>query len=221
MVEIFDLHKKYMMGTNELWALQGVDLKITAGEFVALSGSSGSGKTTLLNLVGCLDVPTKGKIVFAGEDLAHMNDDALSALRARSIGYIFQTFNLLPVLTAIENVEYPLMRFEKNIEKRKKLAHVALHRVGLQNHADHRPDQLSGGQRQRVAIARALIHSPKLIVADEPTANLDKKTTNDILDLLQSLNRDNGQTVVIASHDAIVLERCSRIVELSDGKVVK
>lgn len=221
MVNIIDVHKKYMMGKNELWALQGVSLQINNGEFVALAGASGSGKTTLLNLIGCLDVPTQGKILFSNQDTASLDDNSLSLLRGSSIGFIFQTFNLLPVLTALENVEYPLIRFKKNTDERKELALLALEKVGLRKHADHRPDQLSGGQRQRVAIARALIHSPKLIVADEPTANLDKKTSHEILQLLKDLNEKNGQAVVITSHDSSFLSTCSKVIELSDGMVVK
>jgi putative ABC transport system ATP-binding protein len=220
MVEIKNVHKKYMMGVTELWALKGVSLTINKGEFVALSGSSGSGKTTLLNLIGCLDVPSDGSIEIDGKNTSTMNQNALADLRGHSIGYIFQTFNLLPVLTAVENVEYPILKIIKDDKERRKRALDALERVGLLKHADHRPDQLSGGQRQRVAIARALIHQPKLIVADEPTANLDRKTSSDILDILKKLNEESGQTVIIASHDSLVHERCKRIIELRDGRLV-
>jgi putative ABC transport system ATP-binding protein len=220
MVEIKEVHKKYMMGLTELWALRGVSVSITKGEFVCLSGSSGSGKTTLLNLIGCLDVPSEGSITIDNSDTKKLNQNQLADLRAHSIGYIFQTFNLLPVLTAVENVEYPILRLEKNAEERRKRSLAALERVGLLKFAEHRPDQLSGGQRQRIAIARALIHHPKLIVADEPTANLDRKTSSDILDLLKKLNEETGQTVIIASHDTLVHERCKRIITLSDGKLV-
>lgn len=220
MVEIKDVHKKYMMGQTELWALRGVSVSINKGEFVCLSGSSGSGKTTLLNLIGCLDVPSEGSIQIDSSDTRKLNQNELADLRAHSIGYIFQTFNLLPVLTAVENVEYPILRLEKNPEERRKRSLAALERVGLLKFADHRPDQLSGGQRQRIAIARALIHHPKLIVADEPTANLDRKTSSDILDLLKKLNEETGQTVIIASHDSLVHERCKRIITLSDGRLV-
>lgn len=219
MVEIKNVHKKYMMGITELWALKGVSVSIQKGEFVCLSGSSGSGKTTLLNLTGCLDVPSEGSIEIDGQDTRKLTPDQLADLRAHSIGYIFQTFNLLPVLTAVENVEYPILKLEKNSEARRKRSLDALERVGLGKFHDHRPDQLSGGQRQRIAIARALIHHPKLIVADEPTANLDRKTSSDIMDLLKKLNEETGQTVIIASHDQLVHERCKRIVTLSDGRL--
>ena len=220
MVEIKDVHKKFSIGESTLWALQGVSLEIAKGEMLALSGSSGSGKTTLLNLIGALDTPTKGSLSVNGKNTASLNQDQLADLRATTLGYVFQTFNLLPVLTALENVEYPLIRLEKNAAKRLQLCQEALAKVGLASHANHRPDQLSGGQRQRVAIARALIHQPSLIVADEPTANLDSKTSGEVLDLLQKLNREMGQTVVIASHDPSVLERCSRTITLVDGRVV-
>lgn len=221
MISVEDVHKKYFMGKNEFWALQGVSLKINAGEFVALSGGSGSGKTTLLNLLGCLDTPTKGSVTLNGKDISLLNDTSLAGLRAKSIGYIFQTFNLLPVLSVIENVEYPLIRHRISREERQKKALELLDRVGLSKHVHHRPDQLSGGQRQRVAIARALIHSPDFVVADEPTANLDSKTSEGILDILKELNQDTKQTVIIASHDSIVLDRSQRVIELKDGVVLK
>lgn len=220
MVEIKEVFKKYPMGVNELWALQGVSLSIKEGEFLALSGSSGSGKTTLLNLIGCLDVPTKGTISLLNQASSSLNDKELANLRARSIGFIFQTFNLLPVLTAFENVEYPLIKLVSHPEERSAKVIEALTKVGLKDHIHHRPDQLSGGQRQRVAIARALIHRPKLVVADEPTANLDRKTSQGILDLLRQLNEEMNQTVIIASHDQLVLGSCKRVVELSDGRIV-
>jgi putative ABC transport system ATP-binding protein len=220
MVEIKDVHKQYFLGVNPFFALQGVSLSINKGEFLALAGTSGSGKTTLLNLIGCLDVPTQGLISIEGQDSSKLNEPSLASLRAHTIGFIFQTFNLLPVLTAFENVEYPLIKVEKDPEIRRNKVVQALTKVGLKAHIHHRPDQLSGGQRQRVAIARALIHSPKLVVADEPTANLDRKTSLGILELLGQLNQELGQTIIIASHDQLVLNTCKRVVELSDGRIV-
>lgn len=220
MVTVEDVHKNFLLGKNENWALRGINLTIMPGEFVALSGRSGSGKTTLLNHIGCLELPTRGKILINGIETSMLDDKSLARLRAKSIGYIFQTFNLLPVLTAVENVEYPLIRFKVDAETRRMKALNLLKMLGMENHADHRPDQLSGGQRQRVAIARALIHSPDLIVADEPTANLDESTSNGILDILKELNEKTQTTVIIASHDPLVLKRCTRVIELRDGKIM-
>lgn len=221
MISVENVHKKYFMGKNEFWALQGVSVDIAAGEFVALSGQSGSGKTTLLNLLGCLDIPTNGQVKLNGINTSTLNDTELAGLRGQKIGYIFQTFNLLPVLSVLENVEYPLIRFNIDRHEREQKAMALLEKVGLTKHAHHRPDQLSGGQRQRVAIARALIHSPDFIVADEPTANLDSKTSESILDILRDLNKETGQTVIIASHDSIVLNRSQRVIELKDGAILK
>lgn len=207
----------YPFGQYSVQALRGIDLEIEEKEFLAISGQSGSGKTTLLNIIGCLERPTAGQVFFDGADLAKMDESSLADLRAQKIGFVFQTFNLLPVLTAAENTEYALLNLGIPARERARMSQDALERVGLGKFADRRPDQLSGGQRQRVAIARALVKKPRLIVADEPTANLDSKTAGDIIDLLHELNRQDGLTVVIASHDGVVLNRAEKIVKMADG----
>lgn len=216
-VEAVDVRKSYRLGENDVWALRGVSLNLQQGEFVALCGSSGSGKTTLLNLFGCLDLPTQGKIVIGGRDISTMTDDELARFRATRLGFVFQTFNLLPTLSAAENVEYPLLGQGLTAKARRAAALESLRLVGLEGYADRRPDQLSGGQRQRVAIARAFVRRPPLIIADEPTANLDKKTAGEVLDLIGELNVKTGNTVIIATHDPLVMQRVRRIVNISDG----
>ena len=210
---------RYQLGGNDIWALTDANLDLERGEFIALCGSSGSGKTTLLNLFGCLDLPTTGEIHIAGRNVSKMTDNELATFRSEQLGFVFQTFNLLPVLSAIENVEYPLMKKNMSSRQRREQAMHALELVGLAKHAHHRPDQLSGGQRQRVAIARAIVHQPELIIADEPTANLDKKTAGEILDLISTLNKSMGVTVIIATHDPLVLTRTSRTVHITDGRI--
>lgn len=204
---------------GQLWvqALKNFDLDLTEGDFVALSGSSGSGKTTLLNVMGLIERPTDGRIFFEGRDLAQADEAWLAHLRAEKIGFVFQTFNLIPVLTALENVEYALLPLAVPSHERTRLARHALDRVGLAELWSRRPDQLSGGQRQRVAIARAIVKKPRLILADEPTANLDSRTAADILALLSDLNRTEGLTVAIASHDVDVLSRVKEVVRIVDG----
>lgn len=219
LVSIKNVYKVFQLGQFEIQALRGVDLDIMAGEFKAIAGTSGSGKTTLLNLIGCLDLPSSGSIEFDGVITSQTVSLKLSQIRAQSIGFIFQTFNLLPVLNAIENVEYPLQLLGVPEKERRMLSSAALERVGLSKFEDHRPDQLSGGQRQRVAIARALVKKPKLILADEPTANLDHKTANDVLELMQDLNREQKITFIFSSHDPMILNRASSVLYLADGKV--
>lgn len=213
------LKKRYLLGQREVWALNGVSFKIDRGEFVALIGRSGSGKTTLLNLIGGLDTPSTGELKIDNQSLGIMSDDELTAFRGRNIGYVFQTFNLIPVLTVIENVEYPLIHaIDVAASARQERAREILGRMGLEGDLIYRrPSQLSGGQRQRVAIARALVHNPKLVMADEPTANLDSATAKEILDLMFSLNQELGQTFVVASHDPVVIKRAHRVIELTDG----
>ena len=201
-------------------ALHDVSLNIEDGVFLAIAGPSGSGKSTLLNLIGCIDSPTKGRIVIDGADVSGRSPDDLSALRARSIGFVFQTFNLLPVLSAHENVEYPLLHFRDiTPHERSRRVDEMLTLVGLSRHGRHRPNQLSGGQRQRVAIARALVTRPRIILADEPTANLDSKTGDGILQLMKEINRSYGTTFVFSTHDKKVIAKADRLVRIEDGRV--
>ena len=213
--------KEYRLGQQLVSALRGVDLTVYQGEFLALAGSSGSGKTTLLNLLGCLDTPTSGTIEVLGIKTMGASDTEAAHLRANKLGFVFQNFNLIPVLSAVENVEYPLLKRHMTARDRRERAMQALARVGLAERMMHRPDELSGGQRQRVAIARAIVHEPALVIADEPTAALDKKTALEILDLLAELRSQMGLTVVMASHDPLALSKASRVVEVSDGMLVK
>jgi putative ABC transport system ATP-binding protein len=220
LIEVSAVTKLFIMGSTELSALAGVSLQVSQGEFVAIAGASGSGKTTLLNLIGCLDLPTTGQIHIEGEDIARLSKDAIADLRAQKIGFVFQTFNLLPVLTALENVEYPLELLGVSRAERRHRSEEALARVGLHKHLHHRPAELSGGQRQRVAIARALVKKPLLILADEPTANLDSKTALDILDLMRGLNRETGMTLVFTSHDPVLHSMADRVVHMGDGRIL-
>ena len=218
LVEVENLHKIYP-GGSKVAALKGVDLTISRGEFSALAGPSGSGKSTLLNLIGTLDRPTKGTVSYEGRVVSALDADALSAFRLRSLGFVFQAYNLIPVLTAIENIEYPLVLQGVEAGERRRLAHEVLSWVGLETYAERRPDLLSGGQQQRVAVARAIVTRPSLVLADEPTANLDSKTGAHLLDLMEGLNKDHGITFLFSSHDGAVLERARRIVRLSDGEL--
>jgi len=213
------LTKNFYLGKTEVHALRGVDIKIEEGEFMAIAGPSGSGKSTLLNLIGCIDTPTSGYIEIDGLDVSGLSSNRLAELRASTIGFIFQTFNLLPVLSAFENIEYPL--FKKNMKKYERKTKVinALKTVGLEKFAGHRPDQLSGGQRQRVAIARALVADPKIILADEPTANLDHQTGLDVLKVMKLINEEKKTTFVFSTHDPKVLDTANRVVELFDGSI--
>jgi putative ABC transport system ATP-binding protein len=209
--------KHYIMGVETVRALDGVDLVVRLGEYIAIMGPSGSGKSTLLNILGCMDLPTEGTYFLGGENVAELSQSALSRIRGRRIGFVFQTFELLPRATALQNVMLPLLY--SGGKDKKKRALDALDRVGLSNRTHHRPNELSGGQRQRVAIARALAQQPDIILADEPTGNLDSKTGQEILALFDNLNAE-GQTIVIVTHDPIVAARCRRVVRLSDGRVV-
>lgn len=220
-VELESVSKDYPLGSQRVHALSEVSLTVYQGEFSALAGPSGSGKSTLLNLIGCIDTPTSGRVRILGQDVAGKSPDELADLRLNTLGFVFQTFNLLPVLTAWENVEYPLLQ-KHDIsadECRRRVRHY-LQVVGLERYAGHRPNEMSGGQRQRVAIARALATQPKIILADEPTANLDRKTGEEILQLMRQLNRDEGITFIFSTHDPRVIEMADRVYELSDGRLM-
>ncbi len=219
LVEAHGVHKIYP-GNSKVAALRGVDFALERGEFSALAGPSGSGKSTLLNLIGTLDRPTKGQIKYDGKVVSDLDVDALSDFRLASLGFIFQAYNLIPVLTAVENVEYPMVLQGVEPGERRKLALEALKWVGLSEYAERRPDLLSGGQQQRVAVARAIVTRPSLVLADEPTANLDSKTAASLLDLMEGLNKDHGITFLFSSHDHAVLERARRVVRLQDGELL-
>ncbi len=217
-IEIANLVKRYEMGDEEVFALQGVTLTIGRNEYVALMGPSGSGKSTLMNMLGCLDTPTSGSYLFTGENVSDMDDDDLAEIRNREIGFVFQTFNLLPRATALQNVELPLVYAGMAKDQRMQRATEALKRVGLADRMDHKPNELSGGQRQRVAIARALVTSPSIILADEPTGNLDSKTGQDIMRLFGELWR-GGNTVILVTHEEDVARHARRIIRLRDGRI--
>lgn len=201
-------------------ALDKVDLQVAAGEFLAIAGPSGSGKSTLLNLIGCIDRPTAGRIFIDGVDTTTLSPSGMTALRREKIGFVFQTFNLIPVFTAAENVEFPLLVQGLGARERRSRVAAALESVGLTARADHRPDLLSGGERQRVAVARAIVHCPALVLADEPTANLDTTNATQLIDLMRDLNHRLGLTFIFSTHDARLLEHTPRIVRLTDGQVV-
>ncbi len=220
MVEMEGVSKAYALGEHTVTALQPLDLKIEEGAFVAIAGPSGSGKSTLLNLIGCIDRPSQGMIRIAGHDVSRSSAHDLALIRARNIGFVFQTFNLFPVLTAEENVEYPLLQMDDvdASERRQRVAHF-LNVVQLSKFAKHRPNQLSGGQRQRVAIARALVTQPDIVLADEPTANLDHKTGEGILILMRDINRRFGTTFIFSTHDRKVIDAADRLVGIEDGSI--
>ena len=214
-----DLHKIYKMGTNEVHALRGVSLRINKGEIVAIMGPSGSGKSTLMNIIGCLDQPTYGIYSLAGKDVSKMSDDELAIVRNRSVGFIFQNFNLLPRTSALDNVVLPLIYAGTPVRDRRRRAREVLDAVGLADRMDHTPNELSGGQQQRVAVARALVNQPSIILADEPTGNLDSKSGKEVMDILHKLNQDTGITVILVTHDQRISEYAQRSLHLFDGKV--
>ena len=213
--------KDYKLGNVTVPALRNVSLAIKSGEFLSIAGPSGSGKTTLLNLVGCIDTPTSGTVLVDGKDTGKLSEPQLTRLRLESLGFIFQSFNLIGVLDAYQNVEFPLLLQGQSArgERRQRVMEY-MEKVGLAEHVRHRPNELSGGQRQRVAIARALVTRPKIILADEPTANLDSKTGGSIIDLMKSINESDGTSFIFSTHDARVMKHADRVIELDDGQVV-
>jgi putative ABC transport system ATP-binding protein len=217
-IHIRDLTRAYVMGAETVQALRGVTLEIRRNEYVAIMGPSGSGKSTLMNLIGCLDTPTSGEYWLNGQEVSRMPDDALARVRNREIGFVFQTFNLLPRASARANVELPLVYGGVSARQRKQRAEAALQRVGLGDRMDHRPNELSGGQRQRVAIARALVNDPAILLADEPTGNLDSTTSEEIMRVFAALHAQ-GQTVIMVTHEADIAAHAARIVLLRDGRI--
>jgi putative ABC transport system ATP-binding protein len=221
LVQVRNVHKTFLRGEERIDVLQGLDLDVRSGEFLALMGPSGSGKSTLLNLIGGLDRPTSGEVAVGGERLDGMSDARLAAWRARHVGFVFQMYNLLPALTAERNVELPLLLTRLGKAARRKHVETALGVVGLADRSRHYPRQLSGGQEQRVGIARAIVTDPTLLLCDEPTGDLDRKSGDEILDLLQALNREQGKTIVMVTHDPHAAERASRVVHLEKGVLVE
>lgn len=219
-IEIHNIVKNYQIGTVIVRALRSITLDIQKNEYVAIMGPSGSGKSTLMNLLGCLDTPTSGSYILNGTDVSKMDDDFLAEIRNKEIGFVFQTFNLLPRYTALENVTLPLIYAGIPKAEREKMAIETMDHVGLGDRMTHKPNELSGGQRQRVAIARALVNNPSIILADEPTGNLDSKTSIDIMDLLDDIHR-NGNTVIVVTHEGDIARHAARIIRLFDGEVAE
>lgn len=217
-IEIEELHKIYFLGKTEVHALRGIDINIQAGEYTSIMGPSGSGKSTLMNIIGCLDVPSSGLYRLNGTDVSHLDDNDLAKIRNKEIGFVFQTFNLLPRASALHNVELPLIYNGSPASKRKEKAKDALDKVGLTDRMNHKPNELSGGQRQRVAIARALVNDPAMILADEPTGNLDTSTGEEIMEIFDLLN-EQGNTIILVTHESFIADHSRRIIRLKDGYV--
>lgn len=220
MIELYNVYKIYRMGSNEVYALNDVNLKINAHEFVAIVGPSGSGKSTLMNILGCLDTPTSGTYILDGHDVSKLNDNQLADIRSNKIGFIFQSFNLIAQLTAIENVELPMIYKGIPAKERHRRAREALKMVGLESRLHHRPRELSGGQQQRVAIARALVTQPPIILADEPTGNLDSRSGAEVMQILKDLHQA-GNTIVLITHDNSIAAQAKRIVRIRDGQIIE
>ena len=218
LIQIEHIEKMYEMGTTQVHAIRGINLSIENNEYMSIMGPSGSGKSTLMNILGCLDTPTKGTYLFRGEAIQDMNDDQLASIRNREIGFVFQTFNLLPRANALHNVELPLIYDGTPARERKQRAVEALEAVGLADRAQHRPSEMSGGERQRVAIARALVNNPSLILADEPTGNLDSKTGEEIMKVFEKIH-DQGNTIILVTHEKYIAEYSQRAIHLLDGKI--
>ena len=220
LIKLQDIGKRYVIGSEEIFALRGVDLEIYKGEFVALMGPSGSGKSTLMNILGCLDTPTKGSYILNDTDVSNLNDNELAEIRNKEIGFVFQTFNLLPRSSSLENVALPLVYAGIAKEARTTRAIEVLDSVGLGNRMYHKPNELSGGQRQRVAVARALVNNPAIILADEPTGNLDTKSADGVFELLQRVCKEQGTAVLFVTHNPELAERCDKTLQVIDGKMV-
>jgi putative ABC transport system ATP-binding protein len=220
MIELTNVTKIYKMGENEIKALSGVNLTINSGEFISMVGPSGSGKSTILNIIGCIDTPTSGKVIIDGEDVSSLNDRGLTKIRLNKIGFIFQQFYLIPTLNALENIELPMKEAKIPREKRRKKAISLLSQVGLSERKKHYPSQLSGGEQQRVAIARSLANSPSMILADEPTGEIDSETSEKIVGLLRKLNTEENLTLIIVTHDLKIAGYADRMITLEDGKIV-
>ncbi len=215
-----NVYRTYKLGKTEVEAVKGISLSLQKGDFVSIMGPSGSGKTTLLNLIGALDTPTKGVVYINGDNINSMSDKALTQLRRNQIGFVFQFYNLIPVLNCYENIELPLLIAGINKKERKQRVEDLIIKVGLENYKDHRPNELSGGQQQRVAIARALVNNPSIIIADELTGDLDSKTGEIIMDYLQSLNKTEKQTIIVVTHDINIAEKTNEIHKIQDGKLI-
>ena len=220
LISLKNIHKIYNVGGEEVRALDGIDLNIQENEYLAIMGPSGSGKSTLMNMIGCLDTPTSGLYEFEGEMVQVMDDAQLASIRNRKIGFVFQTFNLLPKATAQYNVEIPLVYANIRKDQRTEMASKALDSVGLSDRSHHKPNELSGGQRQRVAIARALVNNPSIILADEPTGNLDSKSGNEIMNILDDLH-DRGNTIILVTHEDQIAQHAHRVIRLLDGKIIE
>lgn len=220
-VDARDITKVYQMGEVEVHALRGLSVKIAPGEIVSIMGPSGSGKSTLMNILGCLDRPTSGEYSLNGEDVAHLSDDQLAEIRNRGVGFVFQNFNLLPRATALANVELPMRYAVLNGRNRKQVATEALEAVGLGDRIQHRPNELSGGQMQRVAIARALVNNPAIIMADEPTGNLDTQSGDEVMGVLKKLNQERGTTLIVVTHDPEIAALTNRVITIRDGRIAE
>lgn len=220
-VDARDITKVYQMGEVQVHALRGLSIKIAPGEILSIMGPSGSGKSTLMNILGCLDRPTSGEYSLNGESVAHMSDDQLADIRNRGVGFVFQNFNLLPRATALANVELPMRYTALNGRDRKQVAKEALEAVGLADRIHHRPNELSGGQMQRVAIARALVNNPSIIMADEPTGNLDTQSGDEIMAVLKKLNKERGTTLIIVTHDPEIAALTNRVISIRDGRIAE
>ena len=218
LIDIKNVKKIYDLGAEKIHALDGVSLKIERGEYIAIMGPSGSGKSTIMNILGCLDTPTSGSYYFEGEEVSEMDDNQLAGIRNQKIGFVFQTFNLLPRISSLQNVELPLIYGGVSLESRRKRASLVLERVGLGDRVNHKPNELSGGQRQRVAVARALANQPSIILADEPTGNLDSKTGEEIMVLFNQIH-EAGNTIILVTHEEYIAENANRIIRLHDGLI--
>jgi putative ABC transport system ATP-binding protein len=219
LIDLQDAAKDYTLGATTIRAIRGISLTVEPGELLSVVGPSGCGKTTLLNMMGCIDTPTRGRVLFGGQDVGSLSDSALADIRLRQIGFIFQTFNLVPVLTVRENVELPMVLARVPAARRRGIAEALIDTVGLSRYLRHRPGELSGGQRQRVAIARALVNHPDVVIADEPTANLDSKTGDDVLQVIKDLNERDGVTFIFSTHNPAILRFATRLVRLKDGEL--